>query len=192
MSPMSSRILGASAFRRADVISAIADLALAARAGELVRRYQREWSWIDKQNFIDAVDADEFNETFHGIEREFDRLAEALGMGGSNLLEPWQSGEITLTAANSAVLLAHNLGTQNLLVDLQLKPSAAERETIKSDLNFPELDTTREWWGGLGISNDIPLVFYVLPDPDHILLMSNANARAGAGEVTVRAIALKW
>jgi hypothetical protein len=177
---------------RDELVNAIADLAIAARAGELVRAYQREWSWIDKQNFIDAVDADEFNEAFHGIEREFDKLAETLGLGGGTLPPPWESGEITLTTANPAVLLTHGLGTQDLLVTLQFQLAAQEREALVAELNLPNLDPSREWWanietGGRGLG-----VAYILPDPDHILLRAAGGIGSQQGERTVRAMVWKW
>jgi hypothetical protein len=106
---------------RAEVINAIADLAIAARAGTLLKAYQREWAWVDKQNYVDAVDADEFNEAFHGIEREFDKLAEILAQGtGPDMTPTWEQ-EVTLAQGASMVTLTHNLGTTNLLVDLQAR-----------------------------------------------------------------------
>lgn len=106
---------------RTEIINAIADLAIAARAGTLLRAYQREWAWVDRQNYVDAVDADEFNEAFHGIEREFDKLAEILAQGASPSMAPTWEQEVTLAQGSNMVTLSHGLGTTNLLVDLQAR-----------------------------------------------------------------------
>jgi hypothetical protein len=177
---------------RDELVNAIADLAIAARAGELVRAYQREWSWIDKQNFIDAVDADEFNEAFHGIEREFDKLAETLGLGGGALPPPWESGAISLTQTNQFALLEHGLGTQELLVALQFQIPVLEREGIARQLNLPNLDPAREWWANIETAGRGLGAAYILPDPDHILLWAVGGIAGQQGEITVRAMAWKW
>lgn len=168
MSPIDiSRIARSRVSRqRTEIISAIADLAVAAQAGTLARGYQREWSWVDKQNFIDAVDADEFNENFHGIEREFDKLADLLSPGGSMLPVPWDSGEILLSPQQPYVLLNHNLNTMNLLVDLQVKLPRTAKDGLKRI--FPQLRTEIEWWAG-GAMDQLGLV-YVLPDPNSIII----------------------
>jgi hypothetical protein len=103
---------------RAEVINAIADMALATRAGTLLRAYQREWAWTDQQNYRDLVDADTFNATFHDIEREFDRLAEILAQGTGPITPAWQA-DITLADGAIEVTVTHQLGTRNLLVDVQ-------------------------------------------------------------------------
>lgn len=99
---------------RQAIINAIADVAMQARAGTMSRLYQREWHWADRQNYVDAVDADEFNEAFHGIEREFDKLAGILVQGTQPI---WQQ-EVTF---ENSITVSHNLGTTDLLVDLQAK-----------------------------------------------------------------------
>lgn len=114
-------ITAASSGLRMEIINAIADLAIAARAGTMLRAYQREWAWVDKQNYQDAVDADEFNEAFHGIEREFDRLAQILAQGTGPSMTPTWEQEVTLAQGANSVSLTHDLGTTNLLVDLQAK-----------------------------------------------------------------------
>jgi hypothetical protein len=104
---------------RAEIINAIADMALAARAGTLLRAYQREWAWVDQENYRDLVDADTFNAAFHDIEREFDKLAEILAQGsGPNMAPTWEQ-VVTLADGANEVTLAHSLGTTDLLVDLQ-------------------------------------------------------------------------
>jgi hypothetical protein len=113
---------------REEIINAIADLAIAARAGTFISAYQREWAWVDKQNYRDAVDADEFNEAFHGIEREFDRLAQTLAQGSGLSMAPDWEQEITLAQNTPYITVSHDLGTTDLLVDLQAKfimPEAA-------------------------------------------------------------------
>src|SRR5215213_6632121 len=123
--------LAAATGLRTELIGAIADLAIAARAGTLLKAYQREWSWVDKQNYEDAVDADEFNEAFHGIEREFDKLAEILAQGAGGLPAPdWDSGPITLTDNQRWVLRTHNLDSTDLLVDVKMELSPATKESL--------------------------------------------------------------
>lgn len=106
---------------REAIINAFADLALAARAGTILEAYQREWSWVDKQNYRDAVDADEFNAAFHGIEREFDRLAQILAQGSGLSMAPDWEQVITLTRGTDYITVSHDMGTVNLLVDLQAR-----------------------------------------------------------------------
>jgi hypothetical protein len=104
---------------RAEVINAIADMALATRAGTLLRAYQREWAWTDQQNYRDLVDADIFNATFHDIEREFDKLAETLAQGSGPSMDPTWQQDVTLAEDANQVTVSHGLGTRNLLVDVQ-------------------------------------------------------------------------
>jgi hypothetical protein len=104
---------------RAEIINAIADMALAARAGTLLRAYQRDWAWVDQENYRDLVDADTFNAAFHDIEREFDKLAEILAQGSGPSMAPTWQQLVTLADGAHEVTLSHNLGTTDLLVDLQ-------------------------------------------------------------------------
>jgi hypothetical protein len=114
---------------RAEIINAIADMALAARAGTLLRAYQREWTWVDQENYRDLVDADTFNAAFHDIEREFDKLAESLAQGAGPSMAPTWQQVVTLAEGAPEVTLSHSLGTTDLLIDVQagLKVSAEQR-----------------------------------------------------------------
>lgn len=173
---------------RTEVINAIADLAIAARAGSLLKTYQREWSWIDRQNYRDVVDADIFNEAFHGIEREFDKLAQVLAQSSGAAMTPAWEQEIVLSA--SKVSLSHNLNTNNLLVDLQAKlvtPQESEiglLGTVVSDENRPMV----EMWTNLGAGIAYA---YGLPNPNTIVLHrmqseSNPFANMFPGDLTLR------
>jgi hypothetical protein len=169
--------------RRAEVMNAIADLAVSARAGTISRAYQREWFWQDKQNFIDSVDADEFNEAFHGIEREFDKLSQGSGL---NIAPDWEQ-EITLAEGSQYVTLSHDLGTTNLLVDLQAKivvPEGERGAVFAAGLGGPIAPGT-ELWTNYGNG---ALYIYGLLDDNTILLLQDAGRKEGifGGDLTLR------
>lgn len=152
-----------------EIINAIANLALAARAGTLLRVYQREWEWMDKQNNVDPVDADVFNETFHGIEREFDKLSEILAQTGGGLPDPdWDSGEVTLTQEKPGVLLQHDLNSINLLVDLKIKLPQSFVNQLVTRLQLTGVDPNGS--GGWSDVMSGSLYGFVLPDPNQIIL----------------------
>lgn len=160
--------------RRAEMIAAIADLASSARGVAVSRAYQREWFWQDKQNFIDAVDADEFNEAFHGIEREFDKLAQGSGL---NIAPDWEQ-EITLAQNAQYVTLSHDLGTTNLLVDLQAKFVVPEGERGLAFAIGPggPIPPGTEFWTNFG--NGSSYAYGVL-DESTILLAKEPGGREG-------------
>ncbi len=158
---------------RTEIINAIADLAIAARAGTLLKAYQREWAWVDVQNYVDAVDADEFNEAFHGIEREFDKLADILAQGtGPSMAPTWQQ-EVTLAAGANFVTLTHSLGTTNLLVDLQAKitiPAGVPAPSIAAMFAAAPaaaIGPGAELWVNVGLG---VVYAYALPDENTIIL----------------------
>jgi hypothetical protein len=152
---------------RAEVINAIADMALATRAGTLLRAYQREWAWVDQQNYRDLVDADTFNAAFHDIEREFDRLAEILSQGSPSLAPSWEQ-TITLAERASQVTLSHNLGTADLLVDLQAQLSVPEDlGTHDAFTGAAAGEPTKTVWTNLGLG---VIYAFVLIDENNILL----------------------
>lgn len=157
---------------RMHIINAIADLAIGARAGTLLKAYQREWAWVDKQNFVDAVDADEFNEAFHSIEREFDKLADILAQGtGPSMAPTWQQ-VVKMAAGANFVTLSHSLGTTDLLVDLQAKftvPSVAGLATLVAAAPAAApAGPGAELWVNLGLG---VLYAYALPDENTIMLV---------------------
>ena len=181
--------LAAATGLRTEIIGAIADLAIAARAGTLLKAYQREWSWVDKQNYEDAVDADEFNEAFHGIEREFDKLAEILAQGAGGLPAPnWDSTPIHFMAEDKRwVLLTHNLNSTDLLVDLKMEVSGSIKEDLRQDYEeeFREVDPNVPWHSGTilhtGLLNG-PRTYsaqYILPNPNQILIGVQQDFPAG-------------
>ena len=199
--------LAAATGLRTELIGAIADLAIAARAGTLLKAYQREWSWVDKQNYEDAVDADEFNEAFHGIEREFDKLAQILAQGAGGLPAPdWDSGEITLTNSQPWVLCTHDLNSTDLLVDMKMVLSVNTKNSLilsndgeEVDVNaFSGLEIEKVWQSGptLHSPHEQGAVFsamYVLPNQNQIVL-GGGDANMGIlGEgLTVHALVWKW
>ncbi len=185
---------------RAEIINAIADMALAARAGTLLRAYRREWAWVDQENYRDLVDADTFNAAFHDIEREFDKLAETLAQGSGPSMAPTWQQVVTLAEGAQEVTLSHNLGTTDLLVDLQagVKVAAAVRARglpapLSSIADAPV--SQQLFWTNLGLGF---IYGFVLMDDDRITL-GRASLHAGAapylnfftGELTLRARAWK-
>lgn len=139
---------------RAEIINAIADMALAARAGTLLRAYQREWAWVDQENYRDLVDADTFNAAFHDIEREFDKLAEILAQGSGPSMAPTWQQMITLADGTQEVTVAHNLGTTDLLVDMQagLKFPAGRRPIPPSPLTaLADVPAGQLTWTNVGL-----------------------------------------
>ena len=185
---------------RTEIIGAIADLAISARAGTLLKAYQREWSWVDKQNYEDAVDADEFNEAFHGIEREFDKLAQILAQGAGGLPAPdWDSGPITLSHDQDWVLLDHNLNSTNLLVDTKMEASLATKQSlIDSSSAFADLDPAQPWQTGTTLQSPIEeetfSAMYVLPNSNQIVVGGGGFGMGipEGGTMTVRALVWKW
>lgn len=153
---------------RAEVINAIADMALATRAGTLLRAYQREWAWVDQQNYRDLVDADTFNAAFHGIEREFDRLAEILSQGSPSLAPSFEQ-TITLAEGASQVTVSHNLGTADLLVDLQAQLAIPEELAVHGPtfMAVGAGEPTKVVWTNLGLG---VIYAFVLMDENNILL----------------------
>jgi hypothetical protein len=131
---------------RNELINAIADLALAARAGTLLRIYQRQWSWTDVRNGIDEVDADRFNATFHEIEGEFDALATVLGSGSGLVAPDWQQ-VLQFPPGPTMVVLTHNLGTTDLLVDMAagINPNLPALDQV--DLSHSSLTTSARRFG---------------------------------------------
>jgi hypothetical protein len=163
-----SESLGKTAFEsvaaggvRAEVINAIADMALAARAGTLLRAYQREWAWIDQENYRDLVDADTFNAAFHDIEREFDRLGEVLAQGSGPSMAPTWQQVVTLAEGADSVTISHKLGTTDLLVDVQagVKVSPFQGRAIRAG--------QQTFWTDMGVGF---IYGFVLPDDDRITL----------------------
>jgi hypothetical protein len=150
--------------KREEVINAIADLAIAARAGTVLAAYQREWAWVDKQNYVDAVDADEFNEAFHAIERELDRLAQVLAQGSGLSMAPDWEQIIDLVSPTQSLALTHNLGSTNLLVDVQLGITVTEAMAEA----IPSLTVGAVVWSNAG--NGTTYV-YLLPDEKSVMLL---------------------
>ncbi|WP_328524058.1 hypothetical protein [Kribbella sp. NBC_00359] len=161
---------------RAEIINAIADLALAARAGTLLRPYHRDFSWVDQENYRDLVDADTFNAAFHDIEREFDKLTEILAQGSGPSMEPDFQQVVTLSEGTTFLTLEHGLGTMNLLVDLQAGVSTdpVARRAVPGFSTLPA--TTQQVW-----SNFLKGVAYAfaLVDDDHIMLVRGNIDAAG-------------
>jgi hypothetical protein len=153
---------------RAEIINAIADMALAARAGTLLRSYQREWAWVDQQNYRDLVDADTFNANFHAIEREFDRLAEVLSQGSPSLAPSWEQ-TVTLAEGAFEVTVSHGLGTTDLLVDLQAQiPLPADRGAAPRFMLVPARGAAaRTAWTNIGLG---VIYGFALADDDNIVL----------------------
>jgi hypothetical protein len=186
---------------RTEIIGAIADLAIAARAGTLLKAYQREWSWVDKQNYEDAVDADEFNEAFHGIEREFDKLAQILAQGAGGLPAPdWDSDWITLSDDKRWTLITHNLNSTDLLVDVKMEVSTDTKTSLINQYHgdFDELDISVQWQHGKRLFEDDPAGYevaefscqYILPNPNQILIGGQQDIPDGG--LIVRALVWKW
>ena len=167
-----------SSFARHEIVEAIADMAIAARSGSLLRAYQREWAWQDQYNFQDTVDANDFNDAFHGIESEFDKLALLLTQGGNPFPSPdWDSGDISMSADRPLVVLQHNLNSTDLLVDVRVALPLSLKESIVNVLTeneMPVFDPALEW-----IASNLFGVAYILPDPNHILLMPTGIRQAG-------------
>jgi len=185
---------------RAEIINAIADMALAARAGTLLRAYQREWAWVDQENYRDLVDADTFNAAFHDIEREFDKLAEILAQGSGPSMAPTWQQVVTLAEGAQEVTLSHSLGTTDLLVDLQagVKVAADVRARglpapLSSITDTPV--SQQLFWTNLGLGF---IYGFVLIDDDRITL-GRASLDVGGvpylnfftGELTLRVRAWK-
>jgi hypothetical protein len=168
---------------RAELINAIADLAIEARAGTLLRAYQREWAWVDKQNYRDAVDADEFNGAFHGIEREFDKLADLLAQGAGGLPAPeWDSGEVTITRSQLTVRLDHNLGSTDLLVDLKVRLDPFRHPGLPIE--------GQKGWTNRSVGDQI---IYALPDPNKIVIVADGRLFSSlAPDLVVRALLWTW
>lgn len=183
---------------RAEIINAIADMALAARAGTLLRAYQREWAWVDQENYRDLVDADTFNAAFHDIEREFDKLAEVLAQGSGPALAPTWQQLITLAEGTQEVTVAHDLGTTDLLVDLQagLKMPPGRRAILPSPLTaLTDIPAGQLTWTNLGLGF---IYAFVLVDENRITLGRASLDTAGvpyldtfSGELTLRVRAWK-
>jgi hypothetical protein len=185
---------------RAEIINAIADMALAARAGTLLRAYQREWAWVDQENYRDLVDADTFNAAFHDIEREFDKLAEILAQGsGPSMAPDWQQ-MVTLAEGATQVTISHDLGTTDLLVDMQagLRITADQRvRGLAAPLAAISNVSAGEqvFWTNLGLG---VIYGFVLLDENQITL-GRADVTAEGlpylgfftGELTLRARAWK-
>jgi hypothetical protein len=153
---------------RAEIINAIADMALAARAGTLLRAYQREWAWVDQENYRDLVDADTFNATFHDVEREFDKLAEILAQGSGPSMEPdWQQ-VVDIGEGTQFLTLVHDLGTTDLLIDLQagVKVNATVRPVIAGFGTVPV--RTQLVWTNLGLGT---VYAFALLDEDRIMVV---------------------
>jgi hypothetical protein len=176
------RALASAPAFRAELIGAIADLAVAARAGTLRKAYEREFAWPDKENGIDAVDADEFNAAFHAIEREFDKLAEILAEGAGGLPAPdWDSGEVRLSGNLPVLRLEHRLGTTDLLVDLKVRLDATRHDPMFANA---------VGWTNSAVGDEI---VYGLPDPDHIVIMAGGRLfPQGAPDLVVRAVVWQW
>jgi hypothetical protein len=159
---------------------------------------------VDKQNYEDAVDADEFNEAFHGIEREFDKLAHILAQGAGGLPAPdWDSGRITLTNNQRWVLLTHNLNSTDLLVDVKMELSQATKDSFKElpDGAFDVLDRTQQWQSGTILEapmgefgSEVFVAMYILPNPNQIVLggFGGNEGRIAEEGLTVRALVWKW
>src|SRR5215217_4604635 len=145
--------------------------------------YQREWSWVDKQNFVDSVDADDINAAYQGIGREFDKLAQLL-QGGEpppkGLPKPdYDSQMITLVESSEKKIqifpITHRLNSLDLLVDIKvmnpvgvLTPSAVaifnRVAWIGGDLG--------EWAKMMSHLNHLvfPTLFPLTPAPQWVLL----------------------
>jgi hypothetical protein len=171
-----------------EIINAIANLALAARAGTLLRTYQREWEWMDKQNNVDPVDADVFNDTFHGIEREFDKLVEILAQTGG-LPPPDRVLDATLLASKTAtaagqpvtgVLIEHDLNSMDLLVDLKLMLPQAIINELVNQLKLPTGKIDPNGAGGWTDYLSGQLYAYVIPDPNNIILFRTDTLTSSA------------
>lgn len=180
---------------RAEIINAIADLALAARAGTLLRAYQREFAWVDQENYRDLVDADTFNAAFHDIEREFDKLAEILAQGSGPRMEPDFQQVVTLSEGTTFLTLEHGLDSTDLLVDLQagVPTGSLARRVVPGFETLPV--TTESVWSNLlsGLAYAFALV-----DDGHIMLLRENLDEAGlpftglfAGDLMLRVRAWK-
>ena len=185
---------------RTEIIGAIADLAIAARAGTLLKAYQREWSWVDKQNYVDSVDAEVFNDTFHQIEGEFDRLAQILAQGAGGLPAPdYDPPPVTLTSQQRWVLQTHNLNSTNLLVDVKLELPQATKESLIElhDGAFADLDPAQGWVAGTKVENpaqeDTFSAMYILPNLNQIVLgAGDSSMTIPEGGLTVSVRIWKW
>jgi hypothetical protein len=178
---------------REEIINAIADLAIAARAGTFIAAYQREWAWVDRQNYRDAVDADEFNEAFHGIEREFDKLAQVLAQGSGLSMAPDWEQEITLAQDTPYITVSHDLGTTDLLVDLQAKIVVPGGETEPGMATFvaaaaapgtSSIEPGTEFWTNFG--NGTAYIYGLLDGNSILLARPGGEGGFFTGDLTLR------
>jgi hypothetical protein len=180
---------------RAEVINAIADLALAARAGTLLRIYQREWAWVDQENYRDLVDADMFNANFHDIEREFDKLAEVLAQGSGPSMAPDFQQVVTLSDGTTFLTIEHGLGTTDLLVELQAG-LAVDAQTRRVIPGFATIGAgTKLVWTNLAVG--LAYAFGLIDDNQIMLVRENLDETGlpfgflFSGDLTLRVRAWK-
>jgi hypothetical protein len=110
----------------------------------------------------------------------------------------WDSGEIILTHDKSWALIPHNLNSRDLLVDVQIKVSQDNKNSLKDILGdvFDELDLAQEWRAGTALWHPVGEVLfhamYILPDPNQILLGGVREEISEGEQLIVRALIWKW